>query len=270
MPDSPIQIDPRYVDVDFPREKPFVFGDLGSSLFSAKPPNYEDAVGLIPESQWQSEIERIDQVGGWLEWFIRIIMNQGNEGSCVSFATTYAFEILVAQQHGLEAIVPMSPMSLYKRIGSSSGSGSNLSDALDEMQTIGFLPENTPENVARFKHTHPRTGFSNRLPDNYKETAKLFVILEWFDIRTLAGIVSASLRGTPIVVGRQGHSICYVRPSLRNSQIGFNYVNSWGNWGYKLANFTSGFGFDSLSTVKQSARWAFALRSVKSELRLAA
>ena len=257
-----LSIDPRYVDVDFTTEVPYTFGAIPGALFAATPQIYEDAVGVIPESQWPSEIEKIDG-SGWMENVMRTIMNQGNEGSCVSFATAQAFEINQGIQHGVDKIIPLSPMSLYKRIGRTAQSGSMLSDALAEIKSRGILPLDTPENNARFVHTHPATGFSRSLPSGWETTGRQFIALEWFDIRTLAGLISALLRFTPVVVGRDGHSICYARPFYRNSSLAVLYANSWGNWGQGLGKFTSGFGVDTLSKIKASAQWAFAIRSVQ-------
>lgn len=261
--DSPIQVDPRYVDVDFPRETPFVFGDLGRGLFADAPPVYEDAVELIPESEWFAEIEKLDAAGGSLENLCVEIFNQRSEGSCVSNATAQAHQIVQAQQWGKANVVQLSAINLYKRVARSAGGGSMLSDNLDEIRTRGILPENTPENIARFPHTMPQTGFSTPMPNGWEQTGKLFTVLEQFDIRSFAGLVSASLRGTPIVVGRSGHSICYVRPIIKSGNIAFLYANSWAlSWGQAAGGLSGGFGVDTGSLVRNSSSWAFGIRSV--------
>lgn len=261
-----IQPDPRYIDCDFTREPQFTFGDLGARRFGAQLPTFEDAIPLIDESQWQPMCEQIDASAGWTELLVTRIFNQGSEGSCVSNATTQAHEVIQAQQFGKDAVVQLSPISLYKRVARSAGSGSMLSDNLDELTSRGALPLDTPENVTKFKHTMPATGFNRGLPQGWEDTAKLFCSLEWFDIRTVAGLATALLKGWPVVVGRGGHSIVYVRPFFRNGSLAVWFVNSWGNWGQGLGGFPSGFGVDTLSLIRQSASWAFALRSVNAQL----
>lgn len=265
MPDSPIPIDSRFVNVDFPNEAKFTFGDLGKGLFADAPPIYEDAVELIPEAEWPAEIEKLDSAGGSLENLCIEIFNQGSEGSCVSNATAQAHQIVQAQQWGKPNVVQLSAINLYKRVGRSAGSGSMLSDNLDEIRTRGILPQNTPENIARFPHTMPATGFGSSMPSGWEATAGLFTALEQFDIRSFAGLVSASLRGAPVVVGRSGHSICYVRPIIKSGAVAFLYANSWGSWGQAAGGFAAGFGVDTGSLVRNSAAWAFALRSVNGQ-----
>jgi len=261
---SGIIIDPRFEDVDFTKERRFTFGDLGPGLartlrsFAADFP-------LLPERQWQGAIEKIDAGGAWLESLLVEIKNQGQEGSCTSNATTAGHQCIQAKQYGKKNVIVMSAMSLYKRVARSASSGSMLSDNLDELNERGALPQNTAANKTRFEHTFPATGFSTQYPSGWEKTAKLFVSVEAFVLQSLAELVTACVNGFPIVVGRQGHSILYVRPVWRNGQVNFMYANSWDyDWGFAAGGFPGGFGLDSLGVVKQSAGWAFALRAVMS------
>lgn len=185
--------------------------------------------------------------------------------NCVSNATTAGHQCIQAKQYGKKNVIVLSAMSLYKRVARSASSGSMLSDNLDELNSRGALPQNTTANKARFEHTFPATGFSTQYPAGWEKTAKLFVSAEAFVLQSLAELVTACVNGFPIVVGRQGHSILYVRPVWRNSQVNFMYANSWDyDWGFAAGGFPGGFGLDSLGVVKQSAGWAFALRAVMS------
>lgn len=256
-------VDPKFVDVDFPSDPNYVFGDLGQSRFGAPMPIFEDSIETIPEHQWPAIVEEIDANGGHLENLSVEIKDQKQEGACVSDASAAAHQIVQAVQFGKDKVIKLSSISLYKRVARSAGSGSMLNDNLDELNEQGILPLDTPENKARFQHTMPNTGFHLSFPAGWKATAALFKGHEAFDIRTVAGLFTASAKGFPVVVGRKGHSIVYVRPTYRNGSLAFIYQNSWTqNWGFAMGEFSGGFGLDTLGTVKQSASWAFAIRSV--------
>lgn len=183
--------------------------------------------------------------------------------NCVSNATTSGHQCVQAKQKGKKKVVILSAMSLYKRVARSAGSGSMLSDNFAELNRRGALPQDTAENKARFAHTFPATGFNTPYPAGWESTGKLFTSIEAFELQSIAELVTASVNGFPIVVGRRGHSILYVRPVWRNSQVGFIYANSWDyDWGFAAGGFSGGFGFDSYSIVRESASWAFALRAV--------
>lgn len=258
----PIDIDDRYVDVDFTKESQYVFGDLGTRCFGA-PREYSDVAPVIPESEWKGLIEQMEADKGGSERLVTRIFNQGNEGSCVGNAGTQAHQIVQALQYGKENVTQLSASSLYKQIGRSPNSGAMVDDCLEAGTETGILPLDTPENRAKFGDAVlPHTGFNKAFPSNWKETAKKFRFHESFVIRNVAQLVTAGLNQHPVVVGRAGHSIVYLRPAYKNGSLGFIYVNSWGNWGFAAGDFDSGFGFDSSSYVRSSASWAFAVRSI--------
>ena len=168
-----------------------------------------------------------------------------------------------AAQFGLANVTLLSPMSLYKRIGSSASSGAMVSDALDEVEGDGILPLDTPENRTRFgDHVHPATGFGRLLPAGWQGTAKNFRISERLIVSSTQALISCLLSGHPVVVGREGHSILYLRPVISKGRMLVKYVNSWGNWGEGFGTLAGGFGYDTQSQFEQSARWAFAARSL--------
>ena len=138
-----------------------------------------------------------------------------------------------------------------------------VSDGWAEMNARGILPLDTPENRARFGNkVMPNTGWSTKRPAGWEEVASQFAGLEATIIRSVSGLLTALCNQDPVVVGRQGHSICYVRPMRKSGSRVVAYCNSWGSWGSGLGDFDYGFGFDSESQIRQSASWAFALRSV--------
>lgn len=256
----------RWLDVDFRKDTHFVPGDTtpdecrafgGGLVFGSEFPAYEDVAATIPKSEWPDYIAKMDADGGGADRLVCVIYNQGNEGSCVANACSQANEIIQSTQLGKDRSVRLSAISLYKRIGSSANSGAFVSDGLKEMQTRGILPLDTPENRARFgDKVMPATGFRTKYPADWEATAKLFCGTEASVVRTTEGLITALLNHHPVVVGRAGHSICYVRPMYRKGSLVVKYANSWGNWG------DGGYGYDSMGNITSSARWAFALRSV--------
>ena len=259
-----IVVDPQFVDVDFTKEAPFVKGDLGCPRFADFGPSYEEKYGVLSDAEVDAAIEAMDQSGNGPEWLVTRIFDQKQEGSCVANATSQSHEICQAKQFGKDRVVHLSAMSLYRRIGSSPNSGAMVSDGWDEMNRRGILPLDTPENRERFgQHVMPNTGWSNRLPDGWEETAARFRGLEASIIKTEAGIWTALCNQDPVVVGREGHSICYVRPTRVGGGRKVGYANSWSlGWGQALGDMSGGWGFDSQSQIRKSAQWAFALRSV--------
>ena len=253
-----MSIDRDLIDVDFPERPEFVFGDLGRRAFEPRFQSYSDVVPTIPESQWPAEAEKIKAAGGGCSALVSRIYDQGQEGSCVANACSQAHEIVQASQWGKENVVHLSAISLYKRIGRSAQSGAMVSDGLDEMAERGVLPLDTPENRARFGDcVMPNTGFRTAYPAGWEAVAAKFAAHEWFIVDTVAELITALIHQHPVVVGRSGHSIVYADPVYDGGRLLVKYPNSWSfNWG------ENGFGYDSLSMIRSSASWAFALRSV--------
>jgi hypothetical protein len=250
-------IDRSLIDVEFPEHAEFTFGDLGRRAFEPRFQSYADVVPVIPEAQWPEEAEKIKAAGGGCSALVSRIYNQGSEGSCVANACSQAHEIVQAKQFGRENVVPLSAISLYKRIGRSAQSGAMVSDGLDEMAERGVLPLDTPENRAKFgAAVMPNTGFRTAYPSGWEAVAAKFAAHEWFIVDTVAELITALIHQEPVVVGRSGHSICYCDPVYDDGQLLVKYANSWGDWG------EDGYGYDSLRMIRSSASWAFALRSV--------
>lgn len=256
-----------FLDVDFTKDPRYVLGDLtpptvrafegNQKVFGLERPSYEDAFATIPESEWKDRVAAMDAAGGGCDQLVCWIYNQRSEGSCVANACSQANEIVQSLQLGKDKSTRLSAISLYKRIGRSPGSGAMVSDGLDEMQERGVLPLDNPENRARFGNAvMPPTGFYTDYPADWEATAKFFKVTEALVIRSVEGLVTALLNHHPVVVGRSGHSICYCRPMYRSGSLVVKYANSWGDWG------EDGYGFDSMGSIRSSAGWAFAIRSV--------
>lgn len=244
------------LDVNFEREPQYVAGDTSPVMFGSASVRYASFAEVVPQSRWQELAERLEAEKTGLDAMVTRIYNQGREGSCVANACSQAVEIKQCEQFGRARVVPLSAISLYKRIGRSPSSGASISNGLKESQN-GILPLDTPENRERFgAHVMPNTGWSTPFPDGWQATAGRFAAVEWTVVQSVEALVSALFCGHPVVVGRSGHSICYVRPVWREGRLAVRYANSWGNWG------DAGYGYDSMNMIQSSARWAFALRSV--------
>lgn len=257
-------IDERYLDLDFTKQPHYVFGDLGVGLSKARFGVFEERESIMSPSEIEEAIDAMESGKSGCQWLVKYVLNQGQEGSCVGNATTAGDMIVQAIQYGLENVIQMSAISMYKQIGSGPNSGAMVSDALDKLQSVGFLPLNTTENKARFgDHVMPATGFYSKWPSGWMSTAALFKGYECDIIRSVAGIKTALCKQYPVIVGRQGHSVCYttVMRGSRGQHV-VPYINSWGEWGAALGHLPYGFGFDSESLISQSAQWAFAIRAV--------
>jgi hypothetical protein len=194
---------------------------------------------------------------------VKWVLDQGNEGSCVVNAGAQAHMICQAKAIGLDRVVQMSAISLYKQIGSSPNSGAMVEDCIDRLADTGFLPLDTPENRARFgSHVMPPRGFHTRWPDGWKTTAAKFAGLEGFACDSVNEMVSALLRGMPVQVGRAGHSITYLEPTYEDGSLAIDYVNSWGDWGFAKGSQSSGFGRDTSRLYRESADWCYAFQAV--------
>ncbi len=253
------KIPDEFVDVHFPDCDEYVFGDLGVPALERFGTRFEDTdVRKLNDNEIRQAIEQIDDAEGGLDRLVTRIYNQKREGSCVANACSQAHEILQAVQLGKDNVVHLSAISLYKRIGRSASSGAVVSHGLKEMKSRGILPVDNEPNRAEFGSTvMPNTGFKERYPNNWEQTAAKFAGVEYHSVETVEGLMTALCNQFPVIVGREGHSICYVRPMVNDrNQFVVKYANSWGNWG------DEGYGYDTLSQIKKSARWAFVLRSV--------
>lgn len=213
--------------------------DEVARLFSRDLPSFEKAMPgkMVPRSQWKERAERTSRA---YRATISKIYNQGQEGSCVGFGSAQMLETTLRRRYGIAHWVSLSGMSIYKRIGSSAQSGAMISDGMDAVME-GALPADTFESRAKYPHVHPYTGFSKKLPEGWRETAKLFRGSSFAIAEGPDEVASALLNGFLGIVGRQGHCIPYVYLDTFDSGGGFcaAYANSWGDWG------DEGFGYDS-------------------------
>src|SRR5688500_14908996 len=117
-----MDVDPRFIDVDFPTDPRYTFGAAARALECGTYPGYGDVVPVIPESQWPALAEQMAAGGGGCSALVTRIYDQKNEGSCVGNAKAQQNQITQAIQHGKDKVVQLSAISMYKRIGSSPNS----------------------------------------------------------------------------------------------------------------------------------------------------
>ena len=237
------EIDDKFVDVVLPDQPEYVFGDLGVSMFADLGKFYDE---VTPEMTWEEIDQAIDALDAAeaagnpasLHYLITRIFDQGREGSCVANATCQAAEIVQASQFGKDNVVHLSAMSLYKRIGRSANSGAMVSDGLEELQARGALPLDTSENRQRFGDlVMPNTGFRTPFPKDWETTGALFKGIEAHPIRrSVRGLFTACCNGHPVGMGREGHSLVYLRPVRVGGQRRLRGPNSWGQWGAPICN----------------------------------
>lgn len=160
--------------------------------------------------------------------------------NCVGFGSAQMLETTLRRRYGIAHWVSLSGMSVYKRIGSSAQSGAMISDGMDAVME-GALPADTMENRAKYQHVHPYTGFSKKLPNGWRDTAKLFHGTSFAIAEGPDAVASALLNGFLGILGRQSHCIPYAYLDTFDNGGGFcaAYPNSWGDWG------DEGFGYDS-------------------------
>ena len=266
-------LNPQFVDV--------LVGPDGQPLRGCRPrteamgkafPVYEDAFASTmrdyPRSDWDDVLEDNQSLETLVPW----THDQSSEGTCASNATALAFEIAMAMILGTAHAIKTSPIAVYRWIASGPGTGSVISDNLKQIQKVGTLPVDTPANRAILKamglnesHVLTHTGYYQKFPANWQETAAHFVAVEAYETRSFAGAVTGMFNGFALVYGRAGHAICGVVLVKSGKVYYIKYANSWGKWGEVGENGLQMFGFDSESYVTNSfpSYGAYLIRTVR-------
>ena len=258
------EINPDFIDIDFRDDPAFVLGDLGRNPSKMMCSAADDDVPLIPESKWRAIAAQMEADGGGLDKLVVEVKDQKQEGSCVGNMVTQMHQVMQAFQFGISNVTLLSAISVYKQIGSSPSSGAMVDDAMEKMTDVGGLPLDNATNRAKFgNHVMPATGFHTPYPPGWQSTAKKFRGDERLIVQSEKSMFSCLFSGHPVGVGREGHSILYLRPIWDGSKWLIKYVNSWkSTWGDR------GFGYDTLRQLRESARWAFTLRSIVSPVEM--
>jgi len=220
-------------------------------------------IETIPRDQWEETPENESN-----KMLVAKIKNQKQESSCTANNTTQNHEVLWNLMFGKEHWVELSPISIYRHCNGGRDRGSSVPCCMKAIRDIGALPANTPRNIAFMEkhglntdHVMDLTGYKQKYPQDYEQTAQHFRIEETYDIANFDEFGTALQSGFTVSYGRAGHSICGVRLVYRNGKWCIEYANSWSpQWG------NNGYGYDTESYVKGSiSRYgAIAVRTVVS------
>lgn len=176
---------------------------------------FESAFRPIPRAQWETRVLSLKD-------YVTHVFDQDGIGSCCSNATVQSLMIVRAIE-GLKPVV-LSPGSVYGIVSGGRDVGSSLEDNLRQISEVGAAPaEVIPPN-----EWNPR-----RWPSNWKELAKPYRMIEWYDLGgKFDNVVSAVMYGFPCVIGVDwdggGHSVCVVGVVMDKGRASLLYVNSWG------------------------------------------
>jgi hypothetical protein len=238
----------------------FANDEVDDGLFNGCVPR-EDAPGdnfavfsskfrTIPRDEW---IELPEDESN--KALIQKIKNQGREGTCTANGCASGIECAWNMTFGTDRWVELSPISLYKQCARGPNTGSSVSCIMKTARELGALPVDTPENRAWMEsvglnpaHVMDATGFSQRYPQDWEQTAQHFRVDEVFDIESFDEFITALQKGFVVSYGRKGHSILGVRAVRKSGQWCIEYANSWGDWG------ADGYGYDTEQFVSGSIR----------------
>lgn len=231
-------------------------------------PVFEEAQRVHPRSDWMDLLKENVSLERLIQW----THDQNPEGTCASNASACVCETASRLTVGARATMMMSPISVYRWIANNADEGSNIGDNLVQASKVGFLPVDTPENRATLKaiglnenHVLKHTGYSQKFPTDWKETAAYFQPEEAYEIISFDGIISALLDDFPVVYGRSSHAIAGMTPVYKDGKWYVKYANSWGKWGEVGENGLQMFGYDSESFLSSQVKYykAWACRTIK-------
>jgi hypothetical protein len=252
------EFDDRWLDVDFPEEARKADRVLGlieptSMQFGASLVPFEERFAEIPQERWDELIEKRKAEGTSQRSLVVAICDQNGEPSCTSNATCQSHQIRQAAQFGKDRVIRLSPISVYRHVGSRN-SGSSVDGNADFLKNSGALPLDNEDNRSRgINGLHPHNGYGVREPSDADEARKYFRATELIIGRTFTQFVSMLLMGMGVVYGRQGHAICSVdvQEDSRGRRV-YPYANSWHeSWG------DGGFAVEPLTKINWSyGAWA--------------
>lgn len=220
-------------------------GKLRGNTFDSTFELFENDQDVIPRSQWDELLAEHDY--SLAEKYVAKIKRQ-KIGSCASHSSTSCLEYVTAKSVGAENVTLLSPLSVFKFVGSRHG-GSTLDANMRRISQVGVLPLDTPENREKYgDHVWPENQWSGSLPSGWESTAAKFKFTEWNEIGSFDELFSALLQWKPVYYGRAGHAIYAVRPMKKDGQYVLKYANSWGSWG------DNGYGYDTERYVSGSIR----------------
>lgn len=261
----------QFVDVNF-------IGEYGPELCGCIPGipaeverygvPYGSVMPVYTKTELIDIIKRMDAEDAWRTRLIKFKKNQGREGTCVYNMGAHIVQNAQAIQWGLDNVVPLSPISGYRWNAPNAQSGSTVEGCIRWLTTKGLLPTNTHENIARFEHTHPDTGYYNRFQSGWETTAVLFLVDEWMYCKTPEEWWSSIVNGHGCGGGRDGHAIGHFALGLDGNRILSIYLQSWYvPWGFSMDTANgplTSFGADTEAKVRTMvARNGWAVRTLR-------
>jgi hypothetical protein len=237
-----------------------------------KLPIFEDAFASLMKDYPRTDWDDMLADNASLETLIRWAHDQLREGTCASNMVMAGYETCLNMTVGPVNGMMCSPISVYRWLASGPNTGSGVVENVEQMQRVGALPVDTPENRARLKlmglpehHVLQHTGYYQKFPTGWEDTAAFFQIIEAYRAKTFEGCVTGLFNDFALMYGRAGHAICGVTPVKQGKTYYLKYANSWGQWGEVGDNGLQMFGYDSESFVRNAIPdyGAVLVRSVK-------
>jgi hypothetical protein len=172
-------------------------------------PLFGSSIKVIPKNQWGDYAQQIS-----LKPFVRNVYNQKQVGSCASESTNQSVAIGMAKA-GLSDVL-FNPYGMYHFVNGGRDQGSSIDANLKFAREFGCFPESVWSRS---------NGWQRKPSEEAMEAAKMYRILEFYDIQSIEEFVTALLMGFPVVYGANGHAVCAVE-HLENKQAPL-IVNSW-------------------------------------------
>jgi hypothetical protein len=199
-----------------------------------------DMIEIIPRDKWAGLIGQVD-----LRPQVKVVLDQGNVGSCATEACTGAV-MICRSTAGLPHVL-LNPWSIYRVTSGGRDQGSSIDENLQFARDVGILPESY----------WPRSkGWKATPPQGWEAIANKNRIKEFYDCGNIPQVGSALLYGFSVPFGWQGHS-CVLTKLVSPKEA--EYLNSWGDWG------DQGFGRIKLSSIN-FGYGAYCVRAVEPTL----
>lgn len=223
--------------------------------------DYNNLVAVYPKSSGDNLPAAIDLTSKF-----PLPGNQSPQGSCVAWATAYAYK---SYQEGLEHkwninSNTFSPAYVYNQINRGVDNGSSIIDALELLQNQGVAPEGLmPYN---------KSDYLTQPSENARLSAKNYKIANYGKV-SYENMRNLLAENTPIILSvpvyedfdnindenkvydtikgnsRGNHAITII--GYDDNLQAFKFINSWGqNWGMTNNNGIKGYGYISYNLVK--------------------
>lgn len=229
---------------------------------------YSETLRDYPRSDWDDLLVNNQSLEKQVQW----THDQKQEGTCAANAADLVYETCAAMQLGKKNVMMNSPIATYRWIAGGPNTGSGIVDNITQLQKVGTLPVDTPENRARLKamglnenHVLQHTGYYQKFPTGWEETAAYFQVEEAYRAITFDGCVTGLFNDFALLYGRAGHAICGLTVVKQNNVWYIKYGNSWGKWGEVGENGLQMFGYDSEAFLRNALNsyGAVLVRSIK-------